>query len=373
MGDRLRSIDSKKVAALAESIAAIGLQQPISVWSPDYDTLDLVAGWHRVEAVKKLGWEEIDCVFVDMDFLTRQLWEIDENLMRAELGPGEVAQHTARRAEVVRQKVELLKLSKTKPDRSQNANKGQGEFVEETAKATGKSRSTVRRDKERGEKIPVDVIGKITGTGLDKGTYLDKLKKLSHDEQRVKVDRDLREIELKEIERSKKEALELEGWKPRNIKREFKKDHERVATRMETLGLTDEDFVQVDKWSKSLKLTSEKDKWENQALDLHEKGEPLKVALRQTKGVHNIELARVKEEQDKREAERERHYAEQEEHEWKTRDPLEHFAEYLLDELIINQHPSCYPVLIRHLNNSKHLALLKAVEKMKAEWDAEAA
>jgi len=55
----------------------------------------------------------------------RQLWEIDENLMRAELGPAEMAEHTAKRAEVVREKVELANLAKTKPDPSQNADKGQ--------------------------------------------------------------------------------------------------------------------------------------------------------------------------------------------------------------------------------------------------------
>ncbi len=35
-GNRLRSVDSVKVAMLAESIAAIGLQQPISIWSPSH-------------------------------------------------------------------------------------------------------------------------------------------------------------------------------------------------------------------------------------------------------------------------------------------------------------------------------------------------
>ncbi len=48
----------------------------------------------------------------------------------------------------------------------------------------------VRRDKTRGEKIPIDVLAKVQGTDLDTGTYLDKLKKLAHDEQREKVDQD---------------------------------------------------------------------------------------------------------------------------------------------------------------------------------------
>jgi len=55
---------------------------------------------------------------VDLDDIDRQLWEIDENLMRAELGPAEMAQHTAKRAELVRQKVEFAKLAKTESDLS---------------------------------------------------------------------------------------------------------------------------------------------------------------------------------------------------------------------------------------------------------------
>ncbi len=40
--ERLRRTDADKVKALAESMEAIGLQQPISVWSPDATTCDLV-------------------------------------------------------------------------------------------------------------------------------------------------------------------------------------------------------------------------------------------------------------------------------------------------------------------------------------------
>ena len=89
-------------------------------------------------------------------------------------------------------------------------------FDEETAKATGKSKRTVERDKARGEAIPADVLARITGSDLDKGTYLDKLRELSRDEQRERVDRDLEAIDrrkndarLKEEEtRRKEEAKE---------------------------------------------------------------------------------------------------------------------------------------------------------------------
>lgn len=83
--DGRRDVDPAAVDRLVESIAAIGLQQPISVWAPDSNTTVLVAGRHRFEACKRLDWFEIPAVFVDMDDRERRMWEISENLHRAEL------------------------------------------------------------------------------------------------------------------------------------------------------------------------------------------------------------------------------------------------------------------------------------------------
>ena len=83
--DGRRNVDPAAVDRLVESISAIGLQQPISVWAPDANTAVLVAGRHRFEACKRLDWFEIPAVFVDMDERARRMWEISENLHRAEL------------------------------------------------------------------------------------------------------------------------------------------------------------------------------------------------------------------------------------------------------------------------------------------------
>lgn len=56
-------------------------------------------------------------------------------------------------------------------------------FASETAKATGKDERSVRRDAERGSKVIGEVIDMITGTKLDTGTYLDKLKRLTPNDQ----------------------------------------------------------------------------------------------------------------------------------------------------------------------------------------------
>lgn len=82
-----RALDEGAVKALAESIARMGLKTPITVWG-DERHLELVAGGHRLAAAKTLGWDEIDCFVMDSDRVSREeaeMWEISENLHRADL------------------------------------------------------------------------------------------------------------------------------------------------------------------------------------------------------------------------------------------------------------------------------------------------
>jgi hypothetical protein len=75
VGARHRKLDKGKVVVIAESINAIGLQTPISVYRDSEGHIHLVAGYHRLEAAKLLGWEEIDCIFVMLSESDRDLWE----------------------------------------------------------------------------------------------------------------------------------------------------------------------------------------------------------------------------------------------------------------------------------------------------------
>lgn len=94
VGARMRNLDDERVEALAGSIKALGLQTPISVWaSEDGSEVRLVAGHHRLAAVRKLGWEDIDCALVNMTEIDRKRWEISENLHRSELTALERDQH----------------------------------------------------------------------------------------------------------------------------------------------------------------------------------------------------------------------------------------------------------------------------------------
>jgi len=101
-----RKLCDESVAQLAESIASMGLQTPITVRIVN-DFVDedgvivdgqpiLVTGAHRLAAAKSLGWEKIECfVMDDGDEIDAQLWEIAENLHRAELTAMERAHQIA--------------------------------------------------------------------------------------------------------------------------------------------------------------------------------------------------------------------------------------------------------------------------------------
>lgn len=90
-----RALDEATVAELIASIQRLGLLTPITVRSRADDELTLIAGRHRLEAVRRLGWESIPAVYLYGDDTDARLWEIAENLHRAELTALEQAEHIA--------------------------------------------------------------------------------------------------------------------------------------------------------------------------------------------------------------------------------------------------------------------------------------
>lgn len=197
---RLREVDLQKVAALKASIEEIGLHTPIYVTGPRAGSDDearprvrLVAGAHRLEAMRQLGREWIGAYYYDGDDLDAELWEIDENLCRAELTPADRALCVFRRKEIY-----LMKHPETAHgavgngrEKSRQLGDSTGEetkrFTTATAEATGQSERAVQRDAERGEKISDKALRMLRGTHHDKGTTLDRLKSLRTDEQEVYV------------------------------------------------------------------------------------------------------------------------------------------------------------------------------------------
>ena len=86
VGKRRRALDHAKVDFMTESIKANGMLHPISVCAVG-DEFHLVTGEHRLEAAKKLGWRTIEAIKISDAAV--ELWELDENLARANLSPDE--------------------------------------------------------------------------------------------------------------------------------------------------------------------------------------------------------------------------------------------------------------------------------------------
>jgi hypothetical protein len=84
--NRLRALDSDYVEMLAASIGERGLDAPIRVTAADaHGRHRLIAGAHRLAAVRLLGLPTIAAIPFDGSELQAQLLEVEENLMRREL------------------------------------------------------------------------------------------------------------------------------------------------------------------------------------------------------------------------------------------------------------------------------------------------
>jgi len=73
--NRMRKLNAEKVSELANSFVLLGQLEPITV---DPNGI-LLAGWHRLEAARLLGWTSIEATVFEGGDLERELIEIDEN------------------------------------------------------------------------------------------------------------------------------------------------------------------------------------------------------------------------------------------------------------------------------------------------------
>ena len=182
---RLRKADPKQVAGIAESIKEVGLLNPITVVpgkvifnGQKIDGYQLVAGLHRLEACKSLGWADIPIVVLDLDEQRRIIAECDENLCGSVLTPTERATFTAKRKEAYEA---LHPEARHGGDRKsdQVAKLATCSFADDQAAKTGQSARAIRRDAERGQQVCKEALDILKGTKADTGTVLDALKDLA--------------------------------------------------------------------------------------------------------------------------------------------------------------------------------------------------
>lgn len=91
-----REARAENIRELADSISEVGLLNPITVDCGH----TLIAGLHRLEAARLLGWSEIECTVSDLDGLQAELAEIDENFVRADLSLVDYGNLLLRRKEI---------------------------------------------------------------------------------------------------------------------------------------------------------------------------------------------------------------------------------------------------------------------------------
>lgn len=100
--DRLRPVRDAGVQSLIASISETGvMKDAIHVRKKKDGKLHLIAGGHRLEAARRLGWTEIEAkVWTDVTDDWARLMEIDDNLAGAEMNALDTAVFLATRKEV---------------------------------------------------------------------------------------------------------------------------------------------------------------------------------------------------------------------------------------------------------------------------------
>ena len=142
-----RQVDENAVKELAKSMSALTLLNPIIV-----DTgHTLLAGLHRIEAAKLLGWKEISAFVGDFTELQAELVEIDENFVRSPLSDMERNDMLLRRKQIYEElhpetknggdrKSEKIRMTRCHSDFEPPKS-----FIEDTADKLGISKRTVAR------------------------------------------------------------------------------------------------------------------------------------------------------------------------------------------------------------------------------------
>jgi N6-adenosine-specific RNA methylase IME4/ParB-like chromosome segregation protein Spo0J len=164
----------------------VGLLHPIVITTNG----ELVAGAHRLAAAQLLGWKLIEVRKVKLKDLTRELAEIDENLLHRQLTAGEKSLQTKRRKEIY----EALHPETTHGgDRKSNQvdKSSTRSFADDTADKTGESARTIRRDVQIGaflQTLPSALLRAVLAHSLgDAKDDLLKIARIKAPDERLEV------------------------------------------------------------------------------------------------------------------------------------------------------------------------------------------
>jgi hypothetical protein len=187
VGERKRKLDQARVAQLAESIGEVGLLNPITI---DKDGR-LVAGRHRLEACRKLGYIHIQAMLLDGSALHAELAEIDENLVRNDLTALEQGEHLARRDEILTALGLRAEVGQGRPPKNGESDSPfSPKTTADIAAEVGLSKRTAQQRKQAATSIPEPIRDAIRDTPTaDKQSELLKLSRMPEAEQQAVVDK----------------------------------------------------------------------------------------------------------------------------------------------------------------------------------------
>lgn len=172
VGHLRRPVAAAQVADLIASISQLGLLQPVIVSAQH----KLIAGRHRLEAVRRMGWDTVPVVVVELSELEARLATLDENLVRNELSRLDRFEHLVHRAELV---AALGQRKRAGRPRKADTVSGFLQSTDNLAAASGLSGRTLQRAAKIVAAIPEDVRQQLKDTPLaDSTTELLRLSRL---------------------------------------------------------------------------------------------------------------------------------------------------------------------------------------------------
>lgn len=199
VNDGRRGVSPEAVHELADSISKVGLLNPITV-DQNYT---LIAGLHRLEAAKLLGWAEIECNVSSLEGLIAKLAEIDENFVRKGLSKVEYGELLLQRKEIYESLHPETRRGMRNGQTSKTADSAVLEtksFIQDTAEKTGKSPRTIETEVQTAKNLTPETkeIIRNADAKINKTNAL-KLSRLAP-EQQAEAARQLAEEKISSVD-----------------------------------------------------------------------------------------------------------------------------------------------------------------------------
>lgn len=192
IGPRLRPVSDAGVQAILDSIAQTGvMKDAIHVRRRRDGRLVLIAGAHRTEAAKRLGWTEIEAIVwrdVSDDWVA--LVEIDDNLAGAEMTALDTAVFLSRRKAIYERLHPETKAGVAGALARHSATEiiSVASFAKATAEKFGMTDRHVRNLVAAGEALTEAMIEQLRSAKQPVGTVdLIELSKIGDDDERAQV------------------------------------------------------------------------------------------------------------------------------------------------------------------------------------------